>query len=173
MAAGTTRIVRAVLADDALGRQMELDIARLLLATRDGRLVDLWRQLCQNNADVIQTRKNARGGLIEELFGGPGAYQTDALERQWACVVEARRQTSMEEALTTWMQIVAVADDDYVPLLLQQHFGRPGSSGLTCQQVAEREMALEVAAFLQAPLARASEAKSWVLRKWLATKTGS
>ncbi|KAJ2754242.1 hypothetical protein GGI19_002539 [Coemansia pectinata] len=141
---------------------MELDIARLILATRDGRLVELWRHLCHNNADVIQTRNKERGSLvIEDLFGGPGAYQTDALERQWACVVEARRKTSMEEAFGTWMRIVAVANDDCVPLLLQQHFGRPGSSGLTRQQVAEREMALEVAAFLQAPLARASEAKSW------------
>ncbi|KAJ2489786.1 hypothetical protein IWW37_003701 [Coemansia sp. RSA 2050] len=134
--AGTVRIVRAVLADDALCRQMELEIAQLILATRDVRLAELWRRLCHNNADSIRTRNQAEGGLVlGELFGGPGAHQPGVLERQWACVVEARRQASMEEVLGTWMRIVAAADDDYVWLLLRQHFGRPGASGLTHQQV--------------------------------------
>ncbi|KAJ2583023.1 hypothetical protein GGH95_001221 [Coemansia sp. RSA 1836] len=90
--------------------------------------------------------------------------QAGVLERQWACVVEARRQTS---ALSTWVRIVAAVSDDYVPRLLLLHFGMPGTAGLTRQQVAEREMALEVAAFLQAPLARPGEAKRWVLSKTL------
>ncbi|KAJ2747895.1 hypothetical protein GGI20_000190 [Coemansia sp. BCRC 34301] len=169
--AGATRIVRAVLADGVLSRQVELDMARLIQATRDWRIVELWKRLCRSNADAIRARSQIGGSQgIEELFGGPGAFRTGVLEQQWACVADARRQTS---ALSTWVRIIAVASDDYVTQLLLVHFGMAGAAGLTRQQVAEREMALEVAAFVQAPLASADVAKSWVLATMTREKTSA
>ncbi|KAJ2806569.1 hypothetical protein H4R21_000805, partial [Coemansia helicoidea] len=51
------RLLDAVLGDEALAGRMLDDIARLVLATRDSRAVELWRRLCRGRRRVLRLPK--------------------------------------------------------------------------------------------------------------------
>ncbi|PIA17872.1 hypothetical protein COEREDRAFT_85756 [Coemansia reversa NRRL 1564] len=68
--AGVRRIFGAVLADEVLARQMLRDIACLVLATRDHRLVEMWKRIFRDS--------NFSGSRMLKNVSGPGAVYSSS-----------------------------------------------------------------------------------------------
>ncbi|KAJ2611954.1 hypothetical protein H4S08_002925 [Coemansia sp. RSA 1365] len=183
LSAGMRRIFGAVLADELLARQMLRDIACLVLVTRDHRLVEMWKRISRDcnfsDSAMLKEMGDQSGGNMPELFGDSRResqnltlHQT-LLWRQWCCVVAARSCQSVEDTTAVWLCFVALAPDDFAFRTLDAHFGRPTTEGLLAQNVMERELALDVAAFAWAPpldrsCAASAVARDAVLREWSA-----
>ncbi|KAJ2082515.1 hypothetical protein H4R24_001541 [Coemansia sp. RSA 988] len=182
--AGTCRIFGAVLADEMLALQLLRDIARLVLATRDHRLVEMWKRIfrssrCSTSA-IQQVLSDQSCGDMAELFGVARreprhlALRQTLLWRQWCCVATARSRPTVEDTTVVWLCVVALTTDDFAFRTLDAHFNRPSAEGLDTQDVLERELALDVAAFVWAPpldrryAASVAAAKDVVLREWCA-----
>lgn len=81
-----------------------------------------------------------------------------------------RHDGNPQHLLQMWMMAVAVvASDNYPFELLRRYFDGQGSSAKmsSAQRIVEREMALEVAGFLWAPLVQGTRSKDLVVTEWL------
>ncbi|KAJ1942102.1 hypothetical protein GGF37_003262, partial [Kickxella alabastrina] len=181
------KLLHRIFAADSLASQFVQDISKLVLATRDTRVVDMWKRVCRKNLDAMQANKaemfgGHSGGHIVELFGSM-TMEPAHLKGQWDCVLGARHALPVER-ISLWLGVVAVASDDFSFAVLDWHFGAKSMERLgiandhniksipTRQEssytsfVIGREIALEVAAFAWAPLSRPAVAKSSVLAEW-------
>ncbi|KAJ2778607.1 hypothetical protein H4R18_004486 [Coemansia javaensis] len=174
------RVVRAVLADAALARQMADDVARLVLRTGDWRVAEMWMRLCRG-PHVALRLATERGEDLAELFGGGDDDDDDddgvpaaqtRLWRQWRCVAAARALDPPAAALRTWLGAVAAAGGGYAFRLLDRHFGAGPGARLAERRVVLREAALEVAAFAWAPLGAGGAARDGVVRCWHEARAG-
>ncbi|KAJ1728062.1 hypothetical protein LPJ61_004243, partial [Coemansia biformis] len=184
--AGIEQLLSAVLGDAVLAETMLDDVARLVLETRDCRVVDMWRRLWRGRSGATRLAKapGGRGGEnVAELFGRAGACQLGVDEeeidiaqtrlfRQWRCITDAQARGSPSELLRIWLGAAAAADDDGLAFrVLDRHFGGATAAGAAAaQMVVRREAALDVAAFMWAPLGwgEPAAARDDVLAQWRA-----
>ncbi|KAJ2708980.1 hypothetical protein H4R19_004479 [Coemansia spiralis] len=186
-AAGIERLLDAVLGDEALAGGMADDIARLVLATRDARVVELWRRVCRGRRCALRVLARdpdpdgPRAEDVSELFcGSPSPAAEDEIDiaqtrlyRQWRCIADVQARGSPSAALRMWLAAVAASDagHGFAFRVLDGHFGggpAPGSAAA----VVRREAALDVAAFLWAPLGgdAPATARDGVLALWQAQR---